>query len=155
MKKLMFLLTLLMFILPLSALGGICQKHSLTDDEISYVREMASNVDEETAARFAELHENWYADASKDYKILLDSSMDARKKLPQFKELVEMGESVLPLVAEKLMDEKYFFSQIIFMAIIDLQYPDKYSDKYRNLSGQERAIALAKDWVRQTSGNSN
>ena len=136
-------------------MGGICQKHSLTDDEISYVREMASNVDEETAARFAELHENWYADASKDYKILLDSSMDARKKLPQFKELVEMGESVLPLVAEKLMDEKYLFSQIIFMAIIDLQYPGKYSDKYCNLSGQERAIALVKDWVKQTSGNSN
>lgn len=131
----------------------------LSSDEIKNVSLKAMEVGDNIKSKFENLHEEWYKAAQADVKIMLSNSMYARCELPQFKELIEMGDVIIPLVMEKLLDEKYFFSQIILETIKSEDFIIPYEVYYDGTpvlqSAQDRAKRIVKSWNKCTMKSDN
>lgn len=121
----------------------------LSEDEILFVRQKAGVVDKDVRINFEALHQNWYRAAQDDPEVSVSSSMNARCELPEFKALVEMGEPIIPLLMEKMLDEKYFFSQLVCEAIWNesgLQSAGS-ENVAAPQSAQDRAREIVKAWI--------
>ena len=64
---------------------------------------------------------------------------------PQFKELLEMGDEIIPLVVEKMMDRKYFFTQVLYEALMEGRRV--LYDETVIRSAQDRAQLLVREWI--------
>lgn len=87
------------------------------DDTADLTAVRVEEVDPDVRARFETLHNAWYEAAGNDPEIKMSSSTYAMCKLPQFDEMVSMGDAIIPLLMEKMSDEKYFFTQTVYEAI--------------------------------------
>lgn len=67
--------------------------------------------------KFEKIHADWYEAAQNTPEIAMSSILEARTKLPQYAEMVGMGQDILPLVVEKLTHDEYFFTQLVYEAL--------------------------------------
>lgn len=62
---------------------------------------------------------------------------------------LEMGEEIIPLVLEKMMDRKYFFTQVLYEALMGnkpILMNAVDNDVIR--SSQDRAQLLVREWIK-------
>lgn len=81
--------------------------------------------------------------------MLVSSSMYSRMEVPEFDKLLEMGEEIIPLVLEKMMDRKYFFTQVLYEALMGnkpILMNAVDNDVIR--SSQDRAQLLVREWIK-------
>lgn len=120
---------------------------TLTKAEQQIVTSCAQKVKSDVRDKFEKLHEEWYDASRKDMKILISSSIYTRMELPQFKEMLDMGGEIIPLVVEKMMDRKYFFTQSLYEALMENAHLSVGEDGQVVRSSQDRAQFLARQWV--------
>lgn len=120
---------------------------TLTKAEQQIVTSSAQKVKSDVRDKFEKLHEEWYDASREDAKIRLSSSIGARMELPQFKEMLNMGSEIIPLVVEKMMDKKYFFTQSLYEALMENAHLSIGGDKQAAMSSQDRAQYLVRQWV--------
>lgn len=127
---------------------------NLSSEVIKTVSQKANEVDCQIREKFESLHEDWYKASEENVEIWINNSMYARCELPQFKALVEMGKVIIPLLMEKMLDEKYFFSQIIYEAIqteSELLPHKTFSNGTPILqSSQDRAKQMVEMWNKKS-----
>ena len=158
MNRFSFLMVvlLLMAVCPMSTLalsdgvGGMCvdsaaKSIELTDLERQVIIRSAQKVRTDVRDRFERLHDEWYDASKKDMRILVSSSIYSRMEAPQFKELLEMGDEIIPLVVEKMMDRKYFFTQVLYEALMEGRRV--LYDETVIRSAQDRAQLLVREWI--------
>lgn len=150
MKQAYFILLTLTALLFSSFSGA---KQELTDADKVKIQNLASKLDEETRTRFEQLHSQWYKTCDATPEIMLSSRSDARKKAPEFKALTDMGQTIIPLVVEKMITDDYFFTYLVYEAI----QPDKSllvnpDDRSMDVV-QMRANLLAAKWINAQINN--
>ena len=110
------------------------------------IRRLAGRVDDETRSEFEEKFSLWQAVCQNCY-ISLRSDPDAVKETKVFWELVEMGEKILPLVVEKLTEDR---SARVLPLYEELQ-PDKtlhFTDRASRFEGEQmRAKRTVARWI--------
>ncbi len=77
----------------------------------------------------------------------MSSSIYTRMELPQFKEMLDMGREIIPLILEKMMDRKYFFSLTIYEALMEKQSLPVNIKETANDSEQDKAQNLVREWI--------
>ena len=92
--------------------------------------------------KFNSLFDKWMDEWVNGSMKFSSNSMDATK-LEEYKELVNMGDKVLPLVVEKLLDKKNFIAVHLYNAL----QKDKLLISLPELVMQDRAASTVKLWV--------
>lgn len=112
----------------------------ISGQDLAVIAEAVAEVDTATKERFGKLHEQWYEAAQKDPEVMLSSSTDSRKILPQYEQMVDMGSVILPLVVEKLTHDEYFFTQTVYEAISGSRIEE-------NQDARTKALMYVRQWV--------
>ncbi len=121
----------------------------LTKSEQEVISQNAQKVKSDIRSKFERLHSDWYDASREDMRVLLSSSMYSRMEVPEFDKLLEMGEEIIPLVLEKMMDRKYFFTQVLYEALMGnkpILMNAVDNDVIR--SYQDRAQLLVREWIK-------
>ncbi|ROT20951.1 hypothetical protein EEL51_05405 [Muribaculaceae bacterium Isolate-110 (HZI)] len=143
-KWLSFLLALVPFV---CYSGNLQESEILTSSEQEFITMNARKVQSDIRDKFERLHEEWYNASRNNPHILLSSSIYTRMELPQFKEILDMGREIIPLILEKMMDRKYFFSLTIYEALMEKQSLPVNIKETANDSEQDRAQNLVREWI--------
>lgn len=125
-------------------------KESITEQERSRIISEArkNTVNKE---RFNTLFEQWKKDWATNPKTMFNSDTRDCKVLPEFAELLKMGDAIIPLLIEKLMDSEANFVGLVLYD--ELQKNENLKITYsandiKALEGeQQRAIRTCKKWV--------
>ncbi len=64
--------------------------------------------------RFNSLFSYWEHFINTDSRITYSSNLGDRKQSEYYSQLLQMGKEILPLVVEKMLDEKYFYAIILY-----------------------------------------
>lgn len=128
----------------------------LSKEEKSKLIKKTYSVDPKIQERFEFLHNEWYESAKNTPEIKYSSFMLSRVNLPQFDELVSMGEPIIPLIIEKLTHEEYFFTQLVYEAIrknANKMLMPSYDENGKILieSAQVKAMKYVKNWIEYDS----
>lgn len=121
----------------------------MTKSEQEVISQNAQKVKSDIRSEFERLHSDWYDASREDMRVLVSSSMYSRMEVPEFDKLLEMGEEIIPLVLEKMMDRKYFFTQVLYEALMGnkpILMNAVDNDVIR--SSQDRAQLLVREWIK-------
>ncbi len=90
--------------------------HRLTKKEKIAVRNKlkAIKIPNNIRSRFNFLFSSWEHFINTDSKIIYSSNLGDRKQSKYYSQLLNMGKKILPLVVEKMLDEKYFYAIILY-----------------------------------------
>lgn len=115
----------------------------LSPAELEQIKGLAEGISPDIREKFDSLHTAWYDAAANTPEITLSSRSDDWMKLPQFAQLVEMGDDVLPLVVEKMVGDEGMFTVHVYEAI----QPDEALKAKSEGVLQNRAKRSAKLWL--------
>lgn len=85
--------------------GGEGEKVRLSAGERETVRERAGKVDEGVRKEFMALYEAWKGDWLTNPRTMFSNDTRVTRELEEFPRLVAMGEEVIPLIVELLMED--------------------------------------------------
>ena len=92
------------------------EKRGFTKEETALIRSLISKVPKEKVQefnrRFTAWKKTWHSGA-----MAFSSNPYSRTEVPEYKKLLALGNSILPLLAEKLMDEKNFLALPAYEAL--------------------------------------
>ena len=105
------------------------------------IAEAVSKVSPEVKKNFDRLFDEWHTAYKTDSEISLSSRHIYPNQLPQYDRLVAMGESILPLVVEKMSGTDFYFSRLVYEGI-------RPAEKIYNTDtlGRERANYYIRLW---------
>ena len=114
-------------------------------DAVSVIAAKVAEVDPAVKDKFETLHAQWYEAARSTPEVAMSSNLEARTKLPQYDEMVGMGDAIVPLVVEKLTQDSCFFTQLVYEA---LRPDDKKQLETKKFdSAQAKAMAYGALWL--------
>jgi hypothetical protein len=121
----------------------------LSRAEVKYLKDRVRQVDPETKRQFEEVYAAW-KEVWNHPLIAISSNPVSRTQTPTFLELLSLGQTILPLLMEKLTDPEEFFA---LQAVDRLIRPEfvirRNADDPAVLLGEQgRAIETIKQWVR-------
>lgn len=132
--------------------------HRLTRKEKIAVRNKIKTIkiSNDIRSRFNSLFSSWEHFINTDSRIIYSSNLGDRKQSEYYTQLLQMGKDILPLVVEKMLNEKYFYTIILYD---DLQNNDprlcyKAGDKTTVgviVGEQTRAAMTVLKWYRNAS----
>jgi len=132
--------------------------HRLTRKEKIAVRNKIKTIkiSNDIISRFNSLFSNWEHFINTDSRIIYSSNLKDRKQSEYYSQLLQMGKDILPLVVEKMLNEKYFYAIILYD---DLQNNDPrlcYRAGDKTTAGvivgeQTRAAMTVLKWYRNVS----
>lgn len=136
----------------LSNIAAAVNRDSMTlaSSQKTLVREKATMVDAATKARFDSLVVAWRTAIDNDIMMKLSPSTKAYTQLSQFDKLKEMGEKIIPLIMERLLNRDNFYLLQLYDAVqSDESLIIKYEDyDVRMLEGeQNRAKRTIAKWL--------
>lgn len=120
-------------------------KWKITAKEKKVIEKVVSEIPDSVRKAFAERYKAWKDAYTNDREIRRSSRTDASKEVPEYKELVKMGDKIIPLLIQKMSEDidLNFFDLVPYH---DLQTNEKL--KVRALMGeQERAFQTVLLWV--------
>ncbi len=113
------------------------------DDKTSVtIAEAVSKVSTEVKEDFDRLFNEWHTAYKTDSEIRLSSRYIYPNQLPQYDQLVAMGESILPLVVEKMAGNDFYLPRLVYEGICP-------AEKIYNTDtlGRERANYYIRLWT--------
>lgn len=124
---------------------------SLTTSEKKRVKDLAMQVPDSIKSHFSLLLSQWNFAINHNPKSLYSASIYSYAELPEFNPLKSMGEQIIPLIMERLMNPSDFYLLVLYEAILkDGKTKAAYSSGYCHFGGSEqsRAIGCVKMWLR-------
>ena len=124
----------------------------LTNTEKEKIKELASQVPDSIRNRFANLVDKWNFAIDHNPKTRYSASTYSYAGLPEFNSLKSMGEQIIPLIMERLINPSDFYLLVLYEAV---QNDSNQKITYKNgdfhiLEGeQNRAIRCVKKWLEQ------
>lgn len=124
----------------------------LSGAEKQAIIDKAAKIDPTIRAKFNNVFEAWNKEILTNPKTKYSSSTQTYTILPQFKEMQAMGENIIPLIMEKLLDENNFILLPLYDAI---QKNSQLKIRYREgdvkiLEGeQNKAKRIIRLWLNQ------
>lgn len=112
------------------------------------IADAVSKISPEVKANFDRVFDEWHTAYKAEPEIRLSSRYVYPDVLPQYAELVAMGESILPLVAEKMAGSDYYFSRLVYEGI---RPADKLTGT--DILGRERAREYVRMWAENYAKN--
>lgn len=90
--------------------------HRLTKKEKIAVRNKIKTIKipNNIRYRFNSLFSSWEHFINTDSRIIYSSNLGDRKQSEYYSQLLQMGKDILPLVVEKMLNEKYFYAIILY-----------------------------------------
>ena len=120
-------------------------KWKITAKEKKVIEKVVSEIPDSVRKAFAERYKAWKDAYTNDREIRRSSRTDASKEVPGYKELVKMGDKIIPLLIQKMSEDidLNFFDLVPYH---DLQTNEKL--KVRGMMGeQERVYQTVLLWV--------
>lgn len=102
-----------------SVLSTIINQDSidLTESDCFRIRRLASKIDGSIRTQFENLYGKWKEDISTNMAFRLSSDSRIWMESEYFKQMEQMGSSIIPLVLEKMLDEKNFHIVLLYNKI--------------------------------------
>lgn len=125
---------------------------SLTTSEKKRVKDLAMQVPDSIRSRFSFLLSQWNFAINHNPKTLYSANTHSYTELPEFNPLKSMGEQIIPLIMERLMNPSDFYLLVLYEAILrDGKTKTTYSSDYCHFRGSEqsRAIWCVKMWLKK------
>ena len=116
---------------------------TLTDTEKKKVLMEAKKVDAVIVTKFNGLIASWDKEIYSNPKTLLSSSTLEYTKLPEFASLKSMGTVIIPLIMEKLLDEKNYY----LLSLYDTLQKDNSLKATCKDGEQNRARRTIRLWI--------
>ena len=123
---------------------------TMTDNE--KIKKLASKVPDSIRSRFSILVDKWNFAIDHNPKTRYSASTYSYAGLPEFNSLKSMGEQIIPLIMERLINPSDFYLLVLYEAV---QNDSNQKITYKNgdfhiLEGeQNRAIRCVKKWLEQ------
>jgi hypothetical protein len=92
------------------------ERWDFTKDEKEFLRELIKEIPDGVKKQFADKFAAWKRTWMKG-AMAFSSNPYSRTEVAEYRELIKMGDRILPLLAEKLMDEKNFLALPAFEAL--------------------------------------
>lgn len=138
----LFITSILFCYLILSCSKSPAVNNSVNRSESILIAEAASKVSPELKAVFDSLFDEWHTAYKINPEVRLSSRYVYPNQLPQYDQLVTMGESILPLVVEKMAGNDYYLSRLVYEGICPAEKVHN-----TNILGRERANYYIRLWT--------
>ena len=127
--------------------------NNVIDSTLQQVRARAARVNPAVQGHFAKLYAAWQATWS-DSIVLLSSAPVARAQSAEFRELLALGQDILPLLMEKLTEPDECFALVAVDRLLpaDLVVKHDMGDAAVLLGEQGRAIETIQRWLHSRGG---
>ena len=128
------------------------QEIQLSTQEKDAVIKAAEKVSASATSKLNKLFEEWTKERRTNSLTKYSSDTRIYAKLPQFEQMKAMGTEIIPVILEKMLNEKHFPLLVLYDAI---QSNDKMKVSYKNggietLEGeQNRAIRTIRIWLKE------
>lgn len=91
----------------------------LTESDCFRIRRIASKVDDNIRSQFENLYGKWKEDISTNMEFRLSSDSRTWTRSEHFKQMEQMGTAIIPLILEKMLNEKEFHIVLLYNKIQD------------------------------------
>lgn len=125
---------------------------TLTMSDKEKIKELALQVPDSIRNRFSILVDKWNFAIDHNPKTRYSASTYSYAKLPEFNSLKSMGEQIIPLIMERLINPSEFYLLVLYEAVqndSDQKITYKNGDFHVFEGEQNRAIRCVKKWLEQ------
>ena len=136
----------------MSEIARTIEMDTLTMSDKEKIKKLASQVPDSIRSRFSILVDKWNFAIDHNPKTRYSASTYSYAGLPEFNSLKSMGEQIIPLIMERLINPSDFYLLVLYEAV---QNDSNQKITYKNgdfhiLEGeQNRAIRCVKKWLEQ------
>lgn len=128
----------------------------LTQQEKDFVTAKAKPINSATKEKYDALVAAWHKNIMTNSETMFSSDTKTYTILPEFKELKNMGQTIIPLVLESLLTQDNFYLLTLYDALQenkDLVASNGENSPYKLESEQNRAKRTIRMWVNSLSSN--